>query len=68
MGTWVAQWVKHPTLVFGSGHDLMVGGLEFRVWLCTDRTEPDWDSLFLLLSLPLSLHAHTLSLFLKINK
>ena len=21
-GAWVAQWVKHPTLDFGSGHDL----------------------------------------------
>ena len=23
-GAWVAQWVKHPTLEFGSGHDLRV--------------------------------------------
>ena len=23
-GTWVAQWVEHPTLDFGSGHDLRV--------------------------------------------
>ena len=23
-GTWVAQLVKHPTLGFGSGHDLQV--------------------------------------------
>ena len=23
-GAWVAQWVKHLTLGFGSGHDLMV--------------------------------------------
>ena len=25
-GTWVAQLVKHPTLDFGSGHDLRVLG------------------------------------------
>ena len=23
-GAWVAQWVEHPTLGFGSGHDLRV--------------------------------------------
>ena len=27
-GGWVAQWVEHPTLGFGSGHDLMVRGIE----------------------------------------
>ena len=27
-GTWVAQWVKHPTLDFGSAHDLMVHGFD----------------------------------------
>ena len=26
-GTWLAQSVKHPTLDFGSGHDLRVMGL-----------------------------------------
>ena len=25
-GTWVAQSIKHPTLVFGSGHDLRIVG------------------------------------------
>ena len=25
-GAWVAQSVKHPTLTFSSGHDLMVVG------------------------------------------
>ena len=25
-GTWVVQSVKHPTLEFGSGHDLRVMG------------------------------------------
>ena len=33
-GTWVAQSVMHPTLGFGSGHDLTVGELEPRVGLC----------------------------------
>ena len=36
--------VKRPTLDFGSGHDLMVGGFEPRVGLCTDTVEPAWDS------------------------
>ena len=27
-GTWVAQWVKHPTLDFSSGHDLPVCEIE----------------------------------------
>ena len=26
-GTWIVQSVKHPTLDFGSGQDLMVVGL-----------------------------------------
>ena len=41
----MAQWVKHPTLDFGSGHDLLVRGIEPRVGLCTDSAEPAWDSL-----------------------
>ena len=28
MGAWVAQLVKHPTLDFSSGHDLMVHEFE----------------------------------------
>ena len=32
-GIWMAQLVKHPTLNFGSDHDLMVMGLS-----------PAWDS------------------------
>ena len=43
-GAWVAQSVKHLTLDFGSGHDLAVRGIEPRR-LCTDSTEPTWDSL-----------------------
>ena len=37
---WVAQSVKHPTLHFGSSHDLMVCGLEPHVRLCADGLEP----------------------------
>ena len=39
-GAWEAQWVKHPTLGFGSGHDLTVREFEPRVGLCADRSEP----------------------------
>ena len=42
-GAWVAQLVKHPTLDFGSGHNLMV---------LTDREEPAWDSVSPCLSAP----------------
>ena len=65
-GTWVAPLVKHQTLAFRSGHDLMVRGIEPHIGLCTDSSEPVWDSLSLPLSLPLP--KHTLSLPLKINK
>ena len=41
----MAQLVKHLTLDFGSGHDLTVREIETRLWLCTDSTEPAWDSL-----------------------
>ena len=43
-GAWVAQSVERPTLDFGSGHDLMVRGMEPCVWLCADSVEPAWDS------------------------
>ena len=61
----MAQWVKHLTLDFGSGHDLTVYEFESHVGLCADGAEPAW-----ILSLPLSLSAHacTLSISLKINK
>ena len=39
-GTWVAQSLKHPTLDFGSGHDLMVREIKSRFGLWTDNTEP----------------------------
>ena len=35
----------HLTLDFGSGHDLMVHAIEPHIQLCTDSTEPAWDSL-----------------------
>ena len=44
-GTQVAQWVKHPTLDCGSGHDLTVCGAEPRVGLQAGSAESVWDSL-----------------------
>ena len=49
---WVAQSVEHLTLDFGSGHDLMVRGIEPHVRLCIDTVEPAWDSLSPRLSAP----------------
>ena len=49
MGAWVAQSVKHPSLDFGSGHDLRVH--EFEPMLGSVLTA--W-SLLGILSLPLS--------------
>ena len=63
VGAWAAQLVKGPTLDFSSGHDLMVCGIEPHVRLCTDDTEPAWDSL----SLPLP-HSLACILSLKISK
>ena len=42
---WVAPSIKHPTLDFGSDHDLMVCGIELHVRLCADSVELAWDSL-----------------------
>ena len=50
--TWVAQLVERPTLRFVSGRGLVVRGIGSRVGLCTDSTEPAWDSLSLSLSAP----------------
>ena len=44
-GALVAQSVKHPTLDFGSCHDLLVREFEPLVRLCADSEEPGWDSL-----------------------
>ena len=62
----MAHLVKHLTSDFGSGHDLMVLGIEPHVRLHTGGLEPAWDSLSLPLSLSRPAHVHIL--FLKINK
>ena len=41
----MSQSVKHLTLDFGLGHDLMVHETEPHVRLCADSMEPAWDSL-----------------------
>ena len=56
---WAIQVPQHPTLDFGSGHDLLVCEREHHIRLCANSMESAWDSLFL--SLPLSCscaHAH----------
>ena len=63
--SWLAQWVKRPTLDFDSGHDLMVCGIEPHMGLHADSSGPAWDSHSLPPSLSVSL---CLSLSLKINK
>ena len=42
----MAQWVKRPSLDFGSGHDLKVHEFQPHVRLCADIPEPARDSLF----------------------
>ena len=54
-GTWVAQSVKHLTRDFGSGHDLLILGIQPRVRLHTHSMEPAWDSPSPHLSAPLLL-------------
>lgn len=62
---WVAQWVEHPTLGFGSGPDLRVMGSNLA-WGSTLSMESLLVLLPLLLSLSLSL---SFTLYLsKINK
>ena len=39
-GTWVAQSIKHPTVDFCSGHNLMIHGMTPYIELCTDSMEP----------------------------
>ena len=51
-GTLVAQSVKHPTLGFDSGHDLMFCELEPHVGLCVASMEAAWDSISVSSSLP----------------
>ena len=40
----MTQPFKHLTLDFGSGHDLLVCGIEPRVGLCNDSAGSAWDS------------------------
>ena len=61
-GAWVAQLVKHPTLDFGSGHDLTVFGFKPHVRLCTGSREPAWNSLSPLCPSPYHVHMLTPSL------
>ena len=58
-GTWLARSVKHPTLDFGSGHDLTVCRIEPHVRLHTDSA---------CLAFSLSLPTHTCCLSKSINK
>ena len=60
----MAQLGEHPTLDFGSGHNLRVCEFELRIGLGTGSVEPPWDSLSPALSAPPPL-AHSLS---KISK
>ena len=41
----MTQLVKHLTLDFSSGHDLMVCEIEPQVMFCDDSMVPAWDSL-----------------------
>ena len=44
MDTCVTRLVKHLTRDFGSGHDLMFGGIKPHIGLCAGSTEPNCDS------------------------
>ena len=57
----MAQLVKHLSLDFGSGHDLMVCEFKPHVEACVGTAGPAWDSLSPCLSASLS---HSLSLSL----
>ena len=61
----MTQSLKHLTLDFGSGDDLMFHEIEPCVGLCADNMDPAWDPLFPTLSAPPPL-MHALSL--KISK
>ena len=41
----MAQSVEHPTVNFGSGHDVTIHEIEPRIGLCADGAGPAWDSL-----------------------
>ena len=65
-GAWLARSVKHLTLDFSSGHDLMVCGIEPHIRFCADSAKPAWD--FSLCVPPLLTCIHTLSLSLCLSK
>ena len=56
---WVVQLVKHPTLGFSSGHDLVIFEFELHIGIYAGSAEPAWDCLCLsaqiLLAVSLSL-------------
>ena len=54
---WVAQSVKHLTLDFSSGHDI-IHEFESCIRLCADNVEPAWDSVSLSAS-PLLVYLHS---------
>ena len=58
----MAQSVMHPTLDFGSGHNLTIDEIKPCVRACSDSAGSAWESL------PLSLHLPLLALSLLINK
>ena len=65
----MAQLVKGLTLDFGSGHDLMVHGIEFQVGLCVECGAYLGFSLSLSLLLPcLRTLSHSTSFFLSLSK
>ena len=43
-GVWVAQWVKHLTLDFGSGSNLTVHEIETQARHYAENVEPAWNS------------------------
>ena len=65
LGYLVAQSIKHPSLDFGSGHDLTIHGIEPCLGLGADSAESASLSLSLCLSLPLP---NSLFFSLKVNK
>ena len=68
-GTWVAQSVKHQTLDFGSGHDLMVHEMEPHLGLCADSMELALDSLSPAISVPPHcVHVDVCTFYLSQNK
>ena len=52
----MAQWLKRPTVGFGSGHDLKVREFRPCTRLPAGGAEPAWDSLSPSLSLPLKIN------------